>query len=69
MRKTAINESKTGEEAKSAASDRFEIKARLNLNELLKRRTEERKVDKKTNILIFSGTVAVAAVAVLILNL
>jgi len=69
MKESAINVSKTGEEAKSAGSDRFEIKPRLNLNELLKRRTEERKVDKKINVLIFSGTAAVAAVIALILSL
>ena len=49
--------------------ERFEVKTRLNLNELLKKRTEENKIDKKTNLLIFSGTVAVAFVVVLILSL
>ena len=49
--------------------ERFEVKTRLNLNALLKKRTEEKKIDKKTNLLIFSGTVAVASVVVLILSL
>ena len=53
----------------ASISDRFSEKARLNLNDLLKRRSEERKVDKKTNLLIISSATAVAAVVVLILNL
>jgi len=44
-------------------------KARLNLNDLLRRRSEEKKVDKKTNLLILSGASAVAAVVFVILNL
>ena len=50
-------------------SDRFAVKARLNLNELLKRRKQEKQVDKKANLIIFSSATAVAAVVVLILNL
>ena len=50
-------------------SERFGVKTRLNLNDLLKKRTEEKTIDKKTNLLIFSGTVAVASVVVLILSL
>ena len=46
-----------------------EIKTRLNLNDLLKKRTEENKIDKKNNWLIFSGTAVVASVVVLILSL
>jgi len=51
--------------------DRFTTttKARLNLNDLLRRRSEEKKVDKKTNLLILSGASAVAAVVFVILNL
>ena len=49
--------------------ERLEVKTRLNLNDLLKKRTEENKIDKKTNLFIFSGTVAVASVVVLILSL
>ena len=49
--------------------ERFEVKTRLNLNDLLKRRIDENKIDKKTNWLIFSGTAAVASVVVLLLSL
>ena len=49
--------------------ERFEVKTRLNLNVLLKKRMEENKIDTKTNLLIFSGTFAVASVVVLILSL
>ena len=49
--------------------DAFVSKVGLNLNDLLKRRQEEKNVDKKTNLLIFSGTVAVAAVVGIILSL
>ena len=49
--------------------ERYEVTTRLNLNDLLKRRMEENKIDKKTNWLIFSGTAAVASVVVLILSL
>ena len=48
--------------------DAFVSKVRLNLNDLLKRRQEEKNVDKKTNLLIFSGVVAVAAVVGVILS-
>ena len=48
--------------------DAFVSKVRLNLNDLLKRRQEEKNVDKKTNLLIFSGVVAVAAVVGAILS-
>ena len=42
---------------------------RLNVNDLMKKRQEEKRVDKKTNILIFSGVAAVAAVVLVILSL
>ena len=48
--------------------DAFVSKVRLNLNDLLKRRQEEKNVDKKTNLLIFSGTVTIAAVVGIILS-
>ena len=50
-------------------SDRFAVKARLNLNELLRRRKEEKQVDKKVNLIILSSATAVAAVVFVILNL
>ena len=52
-----------------SVSDRFAVKARLNLNDLLRRRIEEKKLDKKTNLIILSSVTAVAAVVVLILSL
>ena len=48
--------------------DAFVSKVRLNLNDVLKRRQEEKNMDKKTNLLIFSGAVAVAAVVGAILS-
>ena len=53
----------------SYLTDRFAPKARINLNDLLKKRTEEKKVDKKTNLLIFSGASVVAVVVFVILSL
>jgi len=55
-------------EEDSSTSDRFSVKARLNLNDLLRRRSQERQVDKKTNVLIISCVTAVAAVVLLILS-
>ena len=49
--------------------DAFVSKVRLNLNDLLKRRQEERNMDKKTNLLIFSGATTIAAVVFIILIL
>ena len=49
--------------------NRYVAKTRLNLHDLLQRRTEEKKVDKKNNLLIFSGVSAVAAVVLVILSL
>jgi len=42
---------------------------RIDLNDLLKRREREKKIEKKTNLLIFSGTLALVAVVVVILSL
>ena len=47
----------------------FTAGERLNVNDLMKKRQEEKRVDKKTNILIFSGVTAVAAVVLVILSL
>ena len=55
-------------EHKSLRND-FVTKVRLNVNDLMKRRQEERRIDKKTNILIFSGATAVVAVVIVILSL
>ena len=56
-------------EGNNSATDRFAVKARLNLNDLLKRRSKERQVTKKTNLIIISSVTAVAAIVLLILSL
>ena len=56
-------------EENSVTADRFASKARLNLNDLLKKRLDEKKVDKKTNLLIISSATTVAAVVLFILFL
>ena len=38
---------------------------RLNLNDLLKRRKEEKNLDKKNNLAILTGAAAVAAVVII----
>ena len=48
--------------------DAFVSKVRLNLNDLLKRRQEEKNMDKKTNLLIFSSVAAIAVVVGAILS-
>ena len=50
-------------------SDRFAVKARLNVNDLLRRRIEEKKIDKKANLIILSSAATLVAVVLLILNL
>ena len=52
-----------------AAEDRFITKDRLDLNDLIKRRQLEKKIDRKTNLLIFSGATTVVAVVFIILIL
>ena len=47
----------------------FTSKVRLNLNDLLKRRKEEMKVDRRTNVTILSGAAAVAVVILVALSL
>ena len=56
-------------EESNSIPDRFTVKARLNLNDLLRRRSKEKQVDKKTNLIIVSSATAIAAVVLLILNL
>ena len=51
-----------------AQSAKF-AKPRLDLNDLLKRAKDQKKNDKKANILILSGVVTVAFVVFLLLNL
>ena len=47
----------------------FDAKSKLNLNDLLEKRREEKQQDKKTNLLIFSASVAVASILLLIFTL
>ena len=44
------------------------INRRLNVNDLLRRAKEEKKIDKKTNFLILSSTLGLAAIVLLILS-
>ena len=52
-----------------AVEDRFITKGRLDLNDLIKRRQLEKKIDRKTNLIIFSGATTIAAVVFVILIL
>ena len=51
-----------------AQSARF-VKPRLDLNDLLKRAKDQKKNDKKVNLLILSTAVSVAFVVILLLSL
>ena len=51
-----------------AQSAKF-VKSRLDLNDLLKRAKDQKKNDKKANLLILSGAATVAFVVFLLLNL
>ena len=44
-------------------------KIRLNLNDLLKKRKEEKNIDRKVNIAILSGATAITAVIIAIFGL
>ena len=52
-----------------ALEDRFITKGRLDLKDLKKRRQLEKKIDRKTNLIIFSGATTIAAVVFIILIL
>ena len=53
----------------SALGDRYITKDRLDLNDLIQRRQLENKIDRKTNLIIFSGATTIAAVVFIILIL
>ena len=53
----------------SALGDRCITKGRLDLNDLIKRRQLENKIDRKINLIIFSGATTIAAVVFIILIL
>ena len=48
---------------------KIEERSRLDVNDLIKRRTDELKSEKKTNFYILSGVVALGAVVLSILSL
>ena len=52
-----------------ALGARFITKGRLDLNDLIKRRQLEKKIDRKTNLIIFSGATTIATVVFIILIL
>ena len=49
--------------------NRFSKDVRLNLNDLIQRRKDEKMVEKKTNLKIFSAAVTAACVVFLVLSL
>ena len=53
----------------SALGDRYITKGRLDLSDLIKRRQLEKKIDRKINLIIFSGATTIAAVVLIILIL
>ncbi len=52
-----------------AVEDRFITKGRLDLNDLIKKRQLEKKIDRKTDLLIFSAATTIVAVVFIILIL
>ena len=48
---------------------RFTENVRLNLNDLIKKRSEEKKISRKSNLLIVSGALATISVVFIILSL
>ena len=47
----------------------FDARARLNVNDLIEKRKQEKQTDKKTNVLIFSGATTLAVIVLVILSL
>ena len=54
---------------RNMVSEQVSVKTRLNLNDLLRRRMEEKKIDSKANKAVFIGAVVVGLVVLLILNI
>jgi len=52
-----------------ALGDRFITKGRLDLNDLIKKRSLEKKIDLKSNLIIFSGVTIIAIVVFIIIIL
>ena len=66
-----INQARTENQYSSGQvfDNKFAAKDRPNLNNLLKKRQDEKNSDKKTNLFIISGAAAVAVVVLAILSL
>ena len=66
-----INQAKVGNQFSRSQplQSSFNTKIRLDLNEVLKRRQEEKKVDEKTNLKILSGAIAIPLVMLAIVSL
>ena len=66
-----VNQMRIQEDARSdgALEGRFITRGRLNLNDLKQRMQLEKKNDRKTNLLIFSGATTIAAVVFIVLIL
>ena len=66
-----VNQVKTDSQYKMDKPFQTELasRARLNLNDLLKKRNEEKKIDKKINLVILSGAAAITVVIFVILSL
>ena len=54
---------------RNMVSEQVSLKTRLNLNDLLRRRMEEKKIDSRANKAVFIGAVVVGLVVLLILNI
>ena len=52
----------------NSTSDRFTEKPRLNLNDLLERRNNQKRLDKKANLIILLGVTAISLAILLILS-
>ena len=52
-----------------ALGDHFITKGRLDLNDLIKKRSLEKKIDLKSNLIIFSGVTTIVTVVFIIIIL
>ena len=52
-----------------STNSKFNEEVRLNVNDLLKKRKEENKIDKRINVLILSGATAFTVVILAFLSL
>ena len=66
--KTRLEAKRAGHNYPNVVKSKYSTKTRLDLNDLRKRIDDEKKVDKKTNILILSGAVSIAVLVLLFLS-